>query len=511
MELINTKDISKKDGRQYIIFYLGNEMFGIDMLYLQEIMRIPDVVKVPCTPAYIRGITNLRGTILTIVDCRLRLGLEKSDDTESSRVIVLTAEHKKLGYVVDQLVGVISFNEDELDKGSTSETAADFVDGVVKIENSQKLVMLLDAKKLLNLHNEESLKEDAEINKNNNHDIFSEREEENTDTNEEQLQMISFKIGKEEYGIEVSDVQEIVRFSSDVHEVPNTPPYILGIISLRNKVLPIVSLRRLFDMEECALDERSRIVVTKIEENDFSYLVGFRVDLVLEVLRIDKNAVLPVPPLLNTKDSEEISGICKLDEGSRLVYILDPKKLFKNRLRENVDILRTHVDDQEINVIDAKDEDEQLVSFLVDGIECAFPIVDVKEIMSSTEIMVVPKAPDFVEGIINLRGVIVPVIDLRKRFGLKEKNLDDYNRIVLVDISGRYTGLIVDSVKEVLKVGRSQIDSTPEILVDEIDQRFIEGIVKFDSSDRMVILLSVEDILSGKEKKELMSIDKANN
>ncbi|EIW00938.1 chemotaxis protein CheW [Thermoanaerobacter siderophilus] len=511
MELVNTKDMSRENGLQCVTFHLGDEMYGIDMRYLQEIIRVPDVVKVPSTPSYIRGLANLRGTILTIVDCRLRLGLKKNEDTEASRVIVLTAGNKKLGYVVDQVVGVISIHEDEIEKGSGSETAADFVEGIAKIEKGKKLVMLLDAEKLLNFHEGETVREGAEVSKNNIIGIVQESEKKNADANGEQLQMISFKIGEEEYGIEVGSVQEIVRFSGEVSEVPNTPPYILGVISLRNKVLPIVSLRRLFNMEECSFDERSRIVVTSIEENGFSYTVGLRVDLVLEVLRIDKVAVAPVPPLLKAKDSEEISGICKLNEGSRLVYILDPKKLFSHRLRESANILRTQGGDEEMKVVDAKDEEEQLVSFLVDGIECAFPIEDVREIIRPTEIIAVPKAPDFVEGVINLRGTIVPVIDLRKKFGLKEENRDDRNRIVIVEISGRHTGLIVDSVKEVLKVGHSQIEDTPEILMDEIDQRFIKGIAKFDGANRMIILLSVEEVLSGKEKKELMAIDEADN
>ncbi|NNG67785.1 chemotaxis protein CheW [Caldanaerobacter subterraneus] len=511
MELINTKDVARKNGLQCVTFHLGDEIYGIDMRYLQEIIRVPDVVKVPGTPSYIRGLANLRGTILAIVDCRLRLGLKGNEDTEASRVIVLTAGNKKLGYVVDQVVGVISIHEEEIEKGAGSETAADFVEGIAKIEKGKKLVMLLDAKKLLNFRDGETIKEEVEVSKNNIIDIVQESEKKNADATGEQLEMISFKIGEEEYGIEVGSVQEIVRFSGEVSEVPNTPPYILGVISLRNKVLPIVSLRRLFNMEECSFDERSRIVVTSISENGFTYAVGLKVDLVLEVLRIDKVAVTPVPPLLKTKDSEEISGICKLNEGSRLVYILDPKKLFSHRLRESADILRAQGGDEEMKVVDTKEEEEQLVTFLVDGIECAFSIEDVREIIRPTEIIAVPKAPDFVEGVINLRGTIVPVIDLRKKFGLKEKNRDDRNRIVIVEISGRHTGLVVDSVKEVVKIGHSQIEDTPEILMDEIDQRFIKGIAKFDETNRMIILLSVEEVLSGKEKKELMAIDEADN
>lgn len=491
------------DSSQYITFYLGNEMYGVAIQYLQEIIRVPDVIKVPRVPLYIRGLTNLRGTILTIVDCRLRLGLAKEEDTEASRVIVLTADDKRLGYVVDRVAGVISIRRDEIEEISGAEAKGDFLEGVARIEDGGKLVMLLDANRLLKSWDGETGKKNVicrtQINEDHKKSMDS--------AGEEQLQLISFKIGGEEYGIEVANVQEIVRFSEEINEVPNTPPYILGIISLRSKVLPIVSLRRLFCMEECAFDEKSRIIVTHIDEEDCSYTVGFRVDVVSEVLRVAKASIVSMPPLLKDRDSEEISGICKLDGARRLVYILDPKKMFSHRLKDSADILRSCGDDDRMEVIEERDEEEQLVSFVLEGIECAFSIEDVREIIRLTDIVAVPKAPDFVEGVINLRGVIVPVIDLRKKFGLKESERSEHNRIVIVEISGRCTGFIVDSVKEVLKVKRSQIENTPEILVDEIDQRFIRGIAKFDGANRMIILLSAEEVLSWKEKEELMEIN----
>ncbi|MCF6096979.1 chemotaxis protein CheW [Thermovorax subterraneus] len=506
METVTTIERSIENSNQYITFYLGDEMYGVAIKYLQEIIRVPEVVKVPRAPQYIRGLANLRGTILTIVDCRLRLGLAKAEDTEASRVIVLTADDKRLGYVVDRVAGVISIRRDEIEEISGEETAVDFLEGVARIEDGEKLVMLLDARRLIKSWEGEASKKLVNT---INHTRINEDNKKSMDTtSEEQLQLISFKIGNEEYGIEVANVQEIVRNSEEINEIPNTPPYILGIISLRNRILPIVSMRRLFHMEECASDERSRIIVTHVKEEDCSYTVGFRVDVVSEVLRIARTSIDPVPPLLKGKGIEEISGICKLEGGRRLVYVLDPKKMFSHGLKESADILRSCGDDGEMEVIDEKDEEEQLVSFVVDGMECAFSIEDVREIIRLTDILAVPKAPDFVEGVINLRGIIVPVIDLRKKFGLKKADRDEHNRIVIVEISGRRTGLIVDSVKEVLKIKRSHIESTPEILVEEIEQRFIRGIAKFDGANRMIILLSAEEVLSGKEKKELMEIDK---
>ena len=117
-----------------------------------------------------------------------------------------------------------------------------------------------------------------------------------------------------------------------------------------------------------------------------------------------------------------------------------------------------------------------------------------------TEIVDIPNTPAFIAGVINLRGNIICVIDLRKQFKFKDKNTDD-TRIIIVRIQKMVVGLIVDKVHEVIKVPKSSIDPVPPILNIQIPNNCLVGIAKVD--DRIITLLNLENILSNEQLKIL--------
>jgi purine-binding chemotaxis protein CheW len=145
----------------------------------------------------------------------------------------------------------------------------------------------------------------------------------------------------------------------------------------------------------------------------------------------------------------------------------------------------------------------QLVTFNLGSEEYALDILVVQEINRRVEITKVPKTPEFVEGVINLRGKIVPVLDLRKRFGLVGHEFTAQSRIIVVNIDNRVLGLLVDSVTEVLQIPAHTIEPPPP-LVAGIDAAYIKGIGKFE--DRLLILLDLGKILS-KNKTEDSAIE----
>ena len=143
----------------------------------------------------------------------------------------------------------------------------------------------------------------------------------------------------------------------------------------------------------------------------------------------------------------------------------------------------------------------QLVSFNLGNEEFAIDILRVQEINRMVEITKVPKSPDFVEGVINLRGKVIPVIDLRKRFSLEAAEHTKETRIVVVDIEGKVIGLIVDSVSEVLRLPEDTIEPPPPIVAGGVDSEYIQGVGKLD--DRLLILLDINNIFSKEENEAL--------
>ncbi len=142
----------------------------------------------------------------------------------------------------------------------------------------------------------------------------------------------------------------------------------------------------------------------------------------------------------------------------------------------------------------------QLVSFEVGNEEYAVPILSVQEINRMMQITRVPQSPEFVEGVINLRGKIIPVVDLRKRFGLTELENSDDVRIIVVEVVNRVIGFTVDRVNEVLRINSSIVEPPPS-MVCGIDTDYVQGVGKLD--DRLLILLHLEKLFSAAEIAEI--------
>lgn len=140
----------------------------------------------------------------------------------------------------------------------------------------------------------------------------------------------------------------------------------------------------------------------------------------------------------------------------------------------------------------ADEAERQLVVFDLAGEAYGVNIGTVREIIRMQAVTHVPETPDFVEGVINLRGRVIPVVDLRKRFALATSEHTSDSRIVVVDIAGHDIGVIVDAVTEVLRVAGASIESASALITTE-DSYYMDGIAKI--GDRLLILLDLDRVL----------------
>lgn len=138
----------------------------------------------------------------------------------------------------------------------------------------------------------------------------------------------------------------------------------------------------------------------------------------------------------------------------------------------------------------------QLVIFRLANEEYGLPITKVQEINRLVPITKLPQTPSFMEGIINLRGRIIPVIDLRKRFSLTVTEYNDDTRIIIVEVNGQTVGIIVDAVTEVVRLPATNIEPPPPSFV--LDSQYIDGVGKLE--DRLLILLEIDRILTTQEE-----------
>jgi purine-binding chemotaxis protein CheW len=134
----------------------------------------------------------------------------------------------------------------------------------------------------------------------------------------------------------------------------------------------------------------------------------------------------------------------------------------------------------------------QFVTFTLNNEEYAVDILSVQEINRITDITQVPNSAAYIEGVVNLRGKVIPIINLRTKFGFEEKPKDDSSRIIIMEINNITNGLIVDAVSEVLRIPSSIIEPTPPMSSEQNNQ-FIRGIAKLDN--RLIILLDINKLI----------------
>jgi purine-binding chemotaxis protein CheW len=239
-------------------------------------------------------------------------------------------------------------------------------------------------------------------------------------------------------------------------------------------------------------------------------------DTVKEVLRVNRALTDPVPALLTAGDGgcSAFEAICRLDGGKRLVTILSAERMFRDstlRAAIATAVEQEAVQEDVMAESDTKtagagtDDEEQFVIFRLSGEEYGVPIGAVQEIVRvPDELTRVPKAASFMEGVVNLRGTVLPVVDQRRRFALPEAVRNDRQRIMVLTIGGVRTGFIVDQVSEVLKIPRAAIEPAPAL--SEEQAKLIRRVANMESRKRMVLLLDPANLLQSAEIKALETI-----
>jgi purine-binding chemotaxis protein CheW len=154
----------------------------------------------------------------------------------------------------------------------------------------------------------------------------------------------------------------------------------------------------------------------------------------------------------------------------------------------------------------AEEETKTFVIFRLGDEEFGVDVMNIREIAKISTITRVPRSPDFIDGVINLRGCLATVVNLRKRFGFLPKEIDADSRIIIAECEGKAFGMLVDAATEVLRIPVSDIETTPEMVATEISNEHLKGVGKVD--DRLIILLDLKQVLAAEEIEEIKEEDK---
>ena len=143
--------------QQLVVFELANEFYGINIALVESIIKMQAITQLPQTPSYVRGVTNLRGSVLPVIDLRTRFALEMKEDMRQTRIIIVTMGNVKVGVVVDGVSEVLRVSEESLEPLPPMVNSVDsaFLKGIVRLED--RLIILLELSKVLNLDEQKSL------------------------------------------------------------------------------------------------------------------------------------------------------------------------------------------------------------------------------------------------------------------------------------------------------------------------------------------------------------------
>lgn len=503
-ELVVQEEVS--DVRQFVTFIVGDEVFAVDMAPVQEIIRVPEVVHVPLTPDTLEGLANLRGKVIPIISLRRIFGFPDAEHDDSTRALVIDLG-QPLGFVVDKVARVVGVEMAKIENvSSISGTVnTDLLTGLLKDVGGHAMTMVLDFNKLIS--NEFADIAKLNTNTNNAANVTATADAADVEQFSDELQLVSFTVADQEYAVSIEDTQEIVQVPDDIIHVPHADSHVLGIMTLRNRLLPLVSLRRMFGLPFREANEHSRIVVISVGNSS----VGVVMDTVNEVLRVSKNFVDSMPAMLaRDGDMSEITDICRLDGGKRLVSIISADNMFRhNSVMDALKAVENMQDDPMGNDTEKSiiEDDEQMVVFRLDKEEFGVPIDSVQEIVRvPSELTHVPKTPSFIEGVINLRGAVLPVIDQRRRLGLPTLERSEQQRIMVFLFDGVRTGFIVDSVAEVLKVPKSAIEPAPNLSKSQL--KLIARVANLEKQKRLILLIEPSRLLENEDKEGLAAFAK---
>ncbi|WP_306591383.1 chemotaxis protein CheW [Geothrix sp. 21YS21S-4] len=478
---------------QLVTFTLDGVEFGLDIDRVQEITHRSDVTPVPGSPSFILGVINLRGLIIPVIDSRVRFHLAPQEPTSKTRIIVLRLASGPTGLQVDSVAEVVRLEDHALRETPplVAGIRAEYLAGMVTVGN--RLITLIHLEKLLD---SSELSRRAELEELSMEGSFGGNEGTEEEIEADGRPFVTFRLGTESFGIALQQVEEIVELPT-VTKVPDAPDYVLGVICLRDQVMPLIDLSEILSIEQGEGGRRRDMVVLL---SFGSARIGVVVDEIQEILRVQDDQMLPPPQTLSEAEREHLEGILLLP--GRMVSLINVLKIITGDDQEKIAAMG-----QGLGLGDARTQEThpslELVAFRLGPESYGLRLHEVREIIMVGQITPVPRAPHFVDGVLNLRGEVMPVVDLRTRFGLERVEATSISRILITSIGGVFTGLVVDAVDEVRPVELHRFGPPPSVTAVGAN-RYIEKVARLDNG--MIFLLELQQLLTDAETEQLQGL-----
>jgi purine-binding chemotaxis protein CheW len=490
---VDTVDTSAR----YLTFRAGSQLYALPTAAVTEVIRLLAVARVPQGPRALLGVANLRGTVVAVVG--LSELLENGATPESvERLALVLDQATSTALVVDGIGTLEDVSAGQIESGPKAWDSEETVKllGAFKIERTQEVAKILDIETLLKSAFAQS---NAQPSERRERAVSRSLGEALRTTQSEML--VTFEVAGQEFALPLAAVEEILPLPSTVTTMTKTDAVIVGFTAVRDALIPLLSLRGLLGFgAQAGSTEREKVVVLRVGGSP----VGLIADAARSVIAADSDAMDPVPPVLAARTGGEarVKAVYRGDAGRRLISVLSPDHLFREDVMQRLAAIRPT---QRKGIVRSQSEAGEELIFLVFRLgndEFGLPIDAVVEVAQvPSQVTRVPKTPKFLDGVINLRGDVLPIVDQRRRFDMPKLEQAEGRRLVVVKTEQHRAGIIVDSVSEVLRTSAAAI-SPPPALTAQIS-RLVHGVINLEHSRRLVLLLDPTELLTRAEQGQL--------
>ena len=481
---------------RFLTFRLDEQLYALPSEEVSEVIRIPASARVPQGPAALLGIANLRGSVLPLVGLRELLGKNSATSVSSTARAIVLDVGAPVALVVDSVATLETTTAAQIETRQKQLHAEDGekLRGAFSIGPDKHVAKILDIKALL----DSTFSKRSHAKRIERKVSAGARLERETRSTQSAELLVTFDVAGQEFALPLNAVQEILPAPSTITRVARAEAVVLGMVSVRDTLLPLLSLRGLLGFKAAVdADEREKVVVLK----SGNARIGLVADRARAIVAADSSLVDPIPPVLAARTGGEsrIKSVYRGEGGRRLIYILSPEQMFREDVMQRLASGHQTQTAQHEQTNTAIQEELIFLVFRLGDDEFGLPIDTVVEVAQVPQhITRVPRTPKFLEGVVNLRGEVLPVVDQRRRFDMPKLELAEGRRLVVVKTERHRAGLIVDSVSDVLRTYAENVEPPPDLT--DATSRLVRGVINLEKSSRIVLLLDPTELLTRAEQ-----------
>jgi len=463
---------------EVLIVRQGEALYGIPTTVVAYILRLQELTPVPLAPPEIAGLCAIEGSILSALDFSLLIQNDNTKvdyDSEKSRMVTIKTDEHYFSLLVEEVINAVGIDESNLEAiEANSEDQNSAVIALYKHKN--EIVQIISIDRLI-----EDIKLPNYVKKSVIDINLSEEESKNLSKSRRYL---LFKMGDERFAVNVDETREIITVPNSFTPIADSQKFITGMMSLREELLVVADLRIFYDLKSLNSVKNRIIVIQKSGR-----AMGVIVDEILDIQDVLDSDMSSMP---GSFDDEKISGV--IQNNGILTSVVSSSVL--QTLMESQSHLLKSTHSENVGSSSYEDDEKMEVAiFKLSNEEYAFEIDNVAEIIDMSDITKVADTPDYILGVTNIRGQVIPIISLRARIGVGDV-IEDDSKIIVGILDDKQVGFVVDKVMDVSDINQDNIkEQTDSVLFDKV--------LHLDDGKRLVLLMQMNKLLDNEVMMQL--------